>query len=119
MFDIVERITEKYAKQAKKLEDIYGVGAVLQLAHEMQNLSLEVLFPIVNQYRSQNIDPVVTLFLLLGFVYINSAPSTIFVNSGLIQYMSPLRLRKFFAEKNFVLQNYFLVEFLIFSKSKS
>jgi hypothetical protein len=64
MFDIVERITEKYAKQAKKLEDIYGVGAVLQLAHEMQNLSLEVLFPIVNQYRSQNIDPVVTMLLL-------------------------------------------------------
>jgi len=58
---VVHLLTQKFSKEAKKLESVYGVGAVLQLAHSIHNLSVEVLGPIVNQYRMKAIQPIVKL----------------------------------------------------------
>jgi len=56
---ITEALFEKFPVWATEIEDIYGVGAALQLCRDMQSLISEVLGPIAKQYYTKKILPVV------------------------------------------------------------
>jgi len=56
---ITEALFEKFPVWATEIEEIYGVGAALQLCRDMQSLISEILGPIAKQYYTKKILPVV------------------------------------------------------------
>ena len=56
---ITEALFEKFPAWATQIEEIYGVGAALQLCRDMQSLMSEILGPIAKEFHVKKINPIV------------------------------------------------------------